>query len=274
MKTVTRNIGECQWCGADHKLFSDNTVVHHGYKRPGDGQIHGDCFGVGAVPYEVSCDLTKKLVSLLQGKLVGAKAYLERLKNGGVRFFMKQNRHGEAVQFAVGVTNDYDWNREIESATWNVESEIRHLTSEITIQEKRVANWVAKPIRTVEEMERLAQVGKDARKAERDAKRAEKNAKIAATKAKQAALQEKRDAIVKAYAEQFIALADDNTLQDADRKNKAFALAREKAKTKMQFFWVQDLEKIPGFRQAVLALGVATSEPNLNCLRYSSMFFR
>ena len=57
MKT-TRYIGNCQICEGDQKLHVGR-MVHHGYQRPGDGAIRGDCPGVGQVPYEVSCDLVK-----------------------------------------------------------------------------------------------------------------------------------------------------------------------------------------------------------------------
>jgi hypothetical protein len=31
-------------------------LVHHGYRRPGDGAIRGDCFAVGMPPHELSTD--------------------------------------------------------------------------------------------------------------------------------------------------------------------------------------------------------------------------
>ena len=54
-ETVTRYVGNCQICERDQKLTVDMKMVHHGYLRPGDGEIHGDCPCVGAEPYEVSC---------------------------------------------------------------------------------------------------------------------------------------------------------------------------------------------------------------------------
>lgn len=46
---TTRYIGNCQICEGEQKLH-DGRMVHHGYKRPGDGQIDGDCPGVHADP--------------------------------------------------------------------------------------------------------------------------------------------------------------------------------------------------------------------------------
>jgi len=38
------------------KLDEAGRMVHHGYKRPGDGAIYGDCWGVHWKPLEVSPD--------------------------------------------------------------------------------------------------------------------------------------------------------------------------------------------------------------------------
>lgn len=50
------NTGTCWHCWRNIKRAPDGRLVHHGFQRPGDGQIHGDCLGVGTVPYEVGQD--------------------------------------------------------------------------------------------------------------------------------------------------------------------------------------------------------------------------
>lgn len=50
--------GTCPACFGDY-VATPTKLVHHGYQRPGDGQIHGDCPGVGYPPYEVSCEGTQ-----------------------------------------------------------------------------------------------------------------------------------------------------------------------------------------------------------------------
>jgi len=42
---------ECQVCELSQCLTKDGVLVHHGYERPGDGWIHGDCFGVAHKPF-------------------------------------------------------------------------------------------------------------------------------------------------------------------------------------------------------------------------------
>lgn len=73
--TVARYIGQCQVCEGDFKLLGGR-LVHHGYKRPGYGEIVGDCPGVHEPPYEVSCELVKVLLAKHEPELAAAKDYL------------------------------------------------------------------------------------------------------------------------------------------------------------------------------------------------------
>lgn len=82
-ETATRHVGNCQICEGDQKLL-DSRMVHHGYRRPGDGVIHGDCPGVGEVPYEVSCDLIKSHKTGLEAMLVGFRKRLRDILEGRV----------------------------------------------------------------------------------------------------------------------------------------------------------------------------------------------
>lgn len=53
-KRTREGTGTCWDCWRNIKMDPSGRMVHHGFQRPGDGQIHGDCMGVGTVPYEVS----------------------------------------------------------------------------------------------------------------------------------------------------------------------------------------------------------------------------
>lgn len=49
------NTGTCPVCEMNVKMRKGvQRLVHHGYERPGDGYIVGDCFGVGYAPWELS----------------------------------------------------------------------------------------------------------------------------------------------------------------------------------------------------------------------------
>lgn len=241
MTTSTRYIGNCQICEGDQKLHNGR-MVHHGYQRPGHGTIVGDCPGVGGVPYEVSCDLVKSYKRGVKIQLLILKDRLADLKEGRVSYLTQVERHGSwgtigqnvVIEFIAGVTEPYRWQRALESATWGVESNVRHCEREIERCERRIAAWKPLPIRTVEEEQVKADGEKAARKAVRDAARAARAAKYAASKAKQEALEAKRAAIRKDFEDKFRALAaGSETL--AYRQFEARKLLAELAKKKYRW---------------------------------------
>ncbi len=58
--------GECQICQHRQILSSKGTLVLHGYERPGNGYILGDCFGTGRKPWEVACDALAEWIEKLK----------------------------------------------------------------------------------------------------------------------------------------------------------------------------------------------------------------
>jgi len=63
-RTATHYIGLCPVCMNRIKCQGER-LVHHGYKRPGDGCIHGDCFGVGQTPHELSDRTAREYLELV-----------------------------------------------------------------------------------------------------------------------------------------------------------------------------------------------------------------
>ncbi len=172
-KTKTRFLGNCQLCEGDFKLH-ESKMVHHGYERPGDGYIHGDCPAVGADPYEVSCDLLKKMIPGLKWQLENLNAWLLKLQSGVVlelsetqrKFFPLQI---VTIQVYASVTETYRWNRLEEWEISNVRSRIHQVEGTIRRFEQRVADWKPLPIRTIEELElknRLAKAEREAQLAQ------------------------------------------------------------------------------------------------------------
>jgi len=260
MTTSTRFLGSCQVCEGDQKLHNGR-LVHHGYRRPGHGSIVGDCPGVGEVPYEVSCELVKAYRSNVGTQLTHLEKRLAVVKGGEVVHLTETKRRGawaapELVQYAVGVTELYRWERAVEHATWEIESSIRQCKSEIERCTRRIAAWKLKPIRTVEEEQAKARADKDARKAEREVARAAKAAKEAATRAKQDALAAKRRAIREDFESKFRELAASSEALDA-RQFAARELLHELDKSKYRS-WLSryDLE----CEEAFVSLGLATQD--------------
>jgi hypothetical protein len=204
--TVTRYLGNCQLCEGDFKL-DGGRMVHHGYKRPGDGMIHGDCPGVYREPYELSCEDIKVAKASYEAGLPGIRAYLARLESNCVTRLVRTEWRGESIEYIAGVTALHSWVRALEIATWDVKNTIRSRERIIARFAERIAAWTLQPIRTIEEEQAKERAAKEERARIVVEKRAVRAAKIAATKAKQEALKAKRKAQHAELAAKIEALA-------------------------------------------------------------------
>jgi hypothetical protein len=55
----------CQVCGRAGLEVNTGKIPHHGFTRPGDGYIHGECFGGNRLPYQVAKEGLIELQPLL-----------------------------------------------------------------------------------------------------------------------------------------------------------------------------------------------------------------
>ena len=78
MKKATHN-GHCQICEGLHKLPGEK-LAKHGY-RVQWGVFNGICPGTGNEPYELSCQLIKEIVPILDREINDLKAYIAGLLN-------------------------------------------------------------------------------------------------------------------------------------------------------------------------------------------------
>lgn len=262
-ETVTRFVGNCQWCEGDFKLFTvkpgattiahdDLRMVHHGYKRPGHGSIVGDCPGVSELPYERSKALVEQLLGGAEVHLAQHREHLRLLKAGKIDRITRQEwsydtRGGTKPKLYVQAeVEDWQWRDVLDKETRETERAVDFWNSQVTHFQKRVSNWKLVPARSFEEIaevEREKRADRDLRVAE---KRAARDAKIAATKAKQADLIARREAIAKDLAVKFQSLADAGDVKGGH------ALAR-KQKNRMNWLWVDKL----GVNAALVKLGLA-----------------
>lgn len=257
-ETVERLLGTCPICEGTYKLH-DERMVHHGFKRPGDGAIHGDCFAVGHPPYEVSCEITKVYRVAVQESLDRLNATLARYKTGEVTYFTEyRGRRGWTfaecmVEYALGVTEPYTWSRMYESKTHELEYQIRMTTSEIARLTRLIDTWQPRDIRTVmEDKAQNEKAARDARAAEVKAKRDERAKKEAEKKARREALAAKRLAVKKSFVDGFEALAKEpKTVERTAKVDKLTAKFR-----KVPTLWWHDLK----CDEALLTLGVAYQE--------------
>lgn len=260
---TTRYLGSCQLCEGDFKLHGGK-LVHHGYKRPGHGEIVGDCPGVAHLPYEVSCELVKSYKARLDASIPVLKARLEDLKTGKVTHLseLKSRLNGshKLEHYYAGVTEPYLWERTLRNEVSDVIYKIRTTEFESDRCERRIAAWKLMPIRetTEEQVTAAKRAAQAARSEEARKRREEKAAKAAHLKAKRDAKAAKEKAITEEFGDRFRALAETGD------KAGAMRVAEELRKKKYSFILLRNL----GCDDALIALGLATRDPNSKWVRY------
>lgn len=265
--TVTRHVGFCAICEGDFKLTADDKLVHHGYKRPGIGYIVGDCMAVDYEPYERSKEVLEKYVALVKNQLDNFRKQLARLKSGKVHYFETTHSRGygrHAEQFTRSwsrfVTPAYDFEREMESRIPCVEMDIRATEREVARIEKWIAEWVLKPVRTMEEIFKAAKEKKAEQKARLDAARKAREDKRAAIDAKHAAQEAKKAAARQHVIDEAKRLAAAlRAAPEAMLDDKAFRKSAEKLSTALKNLHWSVSDKLGVDRELVL-LGLGRME--------------
>lgn len=94
---------ECQVCGGCFKATKGGMVGKHGYKRPGDGFLHGECRGAGRAPYKAT-DAIVETLAVYAPAAAAAEALSARYAAREVTAFVVRYSDGTADHVAVGVT--------------------------------------------------------------------------------------------------------------------------------------------------------------------------
>lgn len=243
-KTVKVGIlGICPVCEGEFKV-QKGLLVHHGYQRPGDGQIHGDCFAVGYEPYQRSTKGCEDYKAMLETRVASLEKFLGEIPTRTYWVKTEWNWRGqsETTEYALGVTDRYTWTRFVESKVSETERQIGQCKSEIARMERLIAAWKLADLREVtEEMaEAQTKAERDARAAVRAAKRAEKDAKTAALKAKREAREAKREAAFQAFVTKLTELdASDKTHAEKakEARDAWYAFFSKKTKRELGDLW-------------------------------------
>lgn len=154
--TKTRYIGFCPVCEGHFKCQSvrgKHLLVHHGYKRPGEGYIIGDCFGVGREPHEVSPNLAidyRDALIVQLGDLRESHANLPRLTELHVRNWRTNRLERVTI-------DDPRWRRHFEEHERNLAFQIKETERAVKRTERHIETWERLPLKTVaEEVEEVA----------------------------------------------------------------------------------------------------------------------
>lgn len=128
---------ECQIC--EHRQCKDSRgkLVHHGYLRPGYGQIEGDCPGVGYLPYPE----TDALAWYLRVVTNGAAETITALAGLPDRQEIVKTVTWPRLQvltIKVSEVDAYTWKKTVEELKWKLETKLRRLRDEVARVTKRI----------------------------------------------------------------------------------------------------------------------------------------
>lgn len=259
-ETVTI-LGTCGVCEREIAV-QDGKLVHHGYRRPGDGQIHGDCFAVGYEPYERSTEASVAYQKMVAASIPGMQARLSRLLDGKVASF-KEFDHWkrQVVYYAVGVTELYAWVQQVQAKIHEVEGRIRMAEFEVARMDKLVAAFELRPLGSESRAGEKVRKEKEARAAERAAKKAVRDEKTRKLAEKKAAVASKTKDVEVRFLAELERLVDtaDATDERASYKLRCAAeelcarFTRECKKAPRVSISLYDLERADLFVRAGLA---------------------
>lgn len=179
MPTVTRLAGICPVCQGLFKVNAAHQMVHHGFVRPGDGSIHGDCFGVGWPAYQVSpagCRAYRDYLSRIIDNTIEYQTALQENPPESIRV---DNGFGRSREVVRG-TREYD--NALSHAIRQQEFKVQQLRSAQKEAMRLIAAWREAPLLEIDEEGLTPELKRerDARRDERAAQKAQRDAEKAA----------------------------------------------------------------------------------------------
>lgn len=179
---ILRHVGTCPVCQGVWKVRSER-LVHHGYVRPGTGEIFGDCFGVNRPPHELSPATAEAYLRLVVvPELRAADQYVESLgppKEPAELPFNEWNRemrqHTPVLRRREDVSQ-YDWGQRLDSERRSAAMRLDALREEAARLDGLITSWQLKPLSTVEEMERTERETKSAQQSRVSSDREQRSA--------------------------------------------------------------------------------------------------
>lgn len=140
VEKVDKLVGECQICERTQKL-SGGLLVLHGYKRPGQGAIFGQCPGVGFPPYELSRDRCATVLASVIDRVEHTESDLEKLARGVASIVTSDLRVMQPGQ------QGYENARK--KTVHATERELKWLIGEVEHLTRRIEQWKSLPLRSV-----------------------------------------------------------------------------------------------------------------------------
>jgi len=130
--------GSCPICFQNIKLKEGGrlpTMVLHGYRRPGTGTIHGNCYGMGYPPFELSVEGTKSyLVEVITPARERAEAKVKLFKDGKVKIIHIHD-HSTVEE------GDPNWDRVLKGAKEEADRMLTRAEDEEDAFKRLVQHW-------------------------------------------------------------------------------------------------------------------------------------
>lgn len=167
-------MGTCQVCFRIQKLPNGRLSLH-GYERPGDGFLYGDCIGSHELPYEESCEITKVVLKSTENHFNSLELQLSKLKNREITEFpwtyvVKSPNYRDQIKKTIMVhigdsekplPDDASWmythyripsfESLLQDEIRNVERKIQLTSYDITFFKDKIENWSLKPLLPIHE---------------------------------------------------------------------------------------------------------------------------
>ncbi len=240
-ETATRYLGHCQYCNGIFKLHAGK-LVHHGYKRPGTGEIEGDCRGVKLLPYEVSCEDTKRFQGEVRARLYGEQEYLRKLQAGEVTEIIEISFwEKKTITHKKG---DERWSLILQNRIDHQKSVVRLVQLEHERLTAMVDGWKKAPLIVEEEDLQEKRALKAKREAERTAKWRAKQARRDRIAAERSAREKTRADQRQKWRDELKAIAD-GPGSEAEKMRKALDFLASLRRAKyfpIHQGWVGNLE--------------------------------
>lgn len=178
--------GTCQVCFKQFKVPDGKLIALHGYQRPGDGAIHGRCWGAQYAPFEFEKARTEWYLGELEASEERKVARLAELQPPGPEMLVHRRSMMDFVgtpvargAARVGIPYTRDWVPSYEEVREHQvrekEGELRMLRLHMSMVRGKIAAWMLKPLipAGTPSAPSKTQIERQKAREARDAKRAE-----------------------------------------------------------------------------------------------------
>lgn len=158
----------CWFCWRNIKMTPNGLLVHHGYQRPGTGEIQGDCLGVHRKPYELAVDPGQEALAAHQRSAENHRDEAARLRSGSVTEMYRRSRSqngndivvpsgepgwGETQEGKTVRVGTSAWADMIDSAARRHESRADSEEAQVALYQHAVDSWQKRPLPTEKDFE-------------------------------------------------------------------------------------------------------------------------